>query len=309
MSKTIIRTFVILLITSCVCLAGETAGSENKDKTTDQEPQDVNSTVLVSLGDRELTIGQAKWGLPSYEPSRLVWFAKMWLEVELFYEDAQRQGLTEQEKNKFLADLEMKKTYSVPLARDIVKVEISDEEVKDYYEKNKFENTTIKTPAQFSFSHIQVKTLREAENAIKFIKGGEDFNEMAKKVSIAEDAQKGGKYRGVTKAVEQKFGREFLEALEKAKTGQVIGPIQVEGGFEIARLERHTKSTIRSFDRVKSTLKSKLSRERGQAQYDEYINKLKEKSKYTIEKSEVLLEMEKEVESQTKAGPSITKRN
>ncbi|MHC5074192.1 MAG: hypothetical protein ACYTFE_05140, partial [Planctomycetota bacterium] len=83
MSKTIIRTFVILLITSCVCLAGETAGSENKDKTTDQEPQDVNSTVLVSLGDRELTIEQAKWGLPSYEPSRLVWFAKMWLEVEL----------------------------------------------------------------------------------------------------------------------------------------------------------------------------------------------------------------------------------
>jgi parvulin-like peptidyl-prolyl isomerase len=287
------------------CLAAETTEPQAEDKAAVQEePQDINSVVLVSLGDRELTMGQVKWMVPDGDPKKIASFTKMWLEVELLYEQAQRQGLTEDKKEAFRADMAMKSSFGTYIVNSKFKdVEVTDEEVRDYYEKNKFEDLQLYMPAIFSISHIRVATLKEAENTLKFVKGGEDFNELAKKVSIAEDAQRGGKYKGAAKAVEQRYGKEFLDALEKAQTGQVIGPVQVEGGFEIARLEQYTEKAAQQFERVKTRIKTDLLRERRKAAFDNFINELKEKTKYKIEKSEKLLEMEKEAELKT-APPS-----
>jgi parvulin-like peptidyl-prolyl isomerase len=303
----IIRTafFCVLMIVISGCLAGEAPEPAAEDEAASQEePQDINSVVLVSLGEKALTMGQVKWMVPDGDPKKIASFTKMWLETELLYEQAQRQGLTEDKKEAFLADMAMKRSFvRVMVNSKFQNVEVTDEEVRDYYEKNKFEDLQLYTPAIFSISHIRVGTLREAENTLKFVKGGEDFNELAKKVSIADDAQRGGRYKGAAKAVEQRYGKEFLEALEKAQTGQVIGPVQVEGGFEIARMEQYTEASARPFERAKGRIKTNLLKERRKAAFDNFINELKEKTKYKIEKSEALLEMEKEAESQT-APPS-----
>jgi parvulin-like peptidyl-prolyl isomerase len=302
----IIRTafFCVLMIVISGCLASEAPEPAAEDKAAIQEePQDVNSTVLVSLGEKALTMGQVKWMVPDGDPKKIASFTKMWLETELLYEQAQRQGLTEDKKEAFLADMAMKRSFVRVMVNSKFKnVEVTDEEVRDYYEKNKFEDLQHR-PAIFSISHIRVATLKEAENTLKFVKGGEDFNELAKKVSIAEDAQRGGKYKGAAKAVEQRYGKEFLEALEKAQTGQVIGPVQVEGGFEIARMEQYTEASARPFERAKGRIKTNLLKERRKAAFDNFINELKEKTKYKIEKSEKLLEMEKETEAPPQPGP------
>jgi parvulin-like peptidyl-prolyl isomerase len=282
------------------CLAAETAEPQAEDKTVSQEPQDINSVVLVSLGEKALTIGQAKWVVRDEDPAKLSGYAKMWLEVELLYEEAQRQGLTEDKKEAFRADMAMKRTFGNVIVSSMFKnVEVTDQEVKDYYEKNKFENRQLYTPAIFSISHIRVGTLREAQNALKFIKGGEDFNELAKKVSIADDAQRGGKYKGAVTGIEQRYGKEFLEALKKAKTGEVIGPVQVTDGYEIARMEQYTEASARPFERAKGRIKTDLLKEKRKAIFDDLMNELKGKTKYKIEKSEKLLEMEKEAELKT----------
>jgi peptidyl-prolyl cis-trans isomerase C len=305
MSMTITRTaFCVLMIVISGCLASETTEPDAENKAAAEEPQDVNSIVLVSFGDKQLTIEQAKWVVRDEDPAKLSSYAKMWLEVELLYEEAQRQGLTEDKKEAFRADMAMKRSFGNHIVNGIfTNIEVTDEEVRDYYEKNKFEDLQLYTPAIFSLSHIRVATLREAQNALKFVKGGEDFNELAKKVSITEDAQRGGKYRGAAKAIEKRYGNDFLDALKKAKTGQVVGPIQVTDGYEIARLEQYTEQVFKKFERVKGRIKTDKLRERRKATFDNFINELKGKTKYKIEKSEKLLEMEKEVESQT-ASPS-----
>jgi parvulin-like peptidyl-prolyl isomerase len=308
MCTTIIRKAVFLLfLTTACCLSLETNRNEADKEVAAEPSQEDASLVLVTLGDKQLTVEQAKWALPADSVINLVNYANFWVETELLYEEAQRQGITEHGKEAFLADINRKKTFGQFVVRNNqINLEVTDEEVKEYYDKNKVTDPYIYIPAIFAFSHIQVGTLREAENAIKFIKAGEDFNELAKKVSIAEDAEKGGKVDRLGPALTaKKFGREFRDALEKEKAsiGRVIGPIKVSDHYEVVRLEGYTPTKPRPFERMKGRIKTRMLEEKRKASYDKLINELKGKTKYKIEKSKTLLEMEKETESKTRPVP------
>jgi len=300
MRRSVIRAvFCVLMVLISGCLAVETVTPGVENETAVDQPQDVNDTVLVSLGDRQLTMEQVKWALRDTDPKKVVRFVDFWIQMELLYEEAQRRGITEHGEAAFLAELDMKKRFGPYITRSRDVEMITDKELKDYYNKNKLTDPATYIPAVFSFSHIRVKTQKEAENVIKLIKNGEDFNELAKKISIAKDASRGGKIpKREHGMIERVYGKAFFEALERAKVGQVTGPVQVDDCYEIIRLERHTPKKLRPYEKIKNNLRAKLLRERRKAAFDDLMKELKEKTRYTIEKSDAFLKMEQEVESQ-----------
>ncbi|MHC4131019.1 MAG: peptidylprolyl isomerase [Planctomycetota bacterium] len=298
-TRIIMTVFCLSLIIISGCLASESTKPQLENEGAAKSEEDPNSTVLVTIGDKQLTLGQAKWGARTMSAKSLSEYADLWAQTELLFKEAQRLGITERQKEAFLADMAMKRAFSQHVIQETIdQIVVTDEEVKDYYDKNVFTDSLLNEPAVFGFSHIRVKGLREAENVIKFVKGGEDFNELAKKVSIAEDAEKGGKVTGMGRnLIAKRHGKEIRDALEKSdkRVGQLIGPLAVSDYYEVVRLERYRPAKAKPFEKRRPRIKMDMIKERRAASVDKLMSDVKEKRGYKVVKSQALTELEQEV--------------
>lgn len=93
--------------------------------------------------------------------------------------------------------------------------------------------TTVKptsTAGQLRALHILVKTRQEAEEILKSIESGKDFQELARAKSIAPSAVKGGDLGYFNKG---DFSPEIERVIESLKVDQVSGIIETDFGFNI----------------------------------------------------------------------------
>ena len=167
-------------------------------------------------------------------------------------------------------------------------VEISEDEMKKYYEENKDDFYVDTVTA----SHILIKTIddegnelsdtkkkeakKTAEEALEKVKAGEDFATIAKEYSEDSSASSGGELGT--------FGRgEMVTAFEDAAFGMKVGEIsdivETEYGYHIIKVTDKVDKQ-ETYDEVKDEIKSILASEK----YTEYVEKLKNDS--TIEQKE-----------------------
>ena len=145
----------------------ETAQPVSKELVSDNNSPD----VLISLGDEKLTVQQLEWLQPNANEQQIAGITKWWLENELLYAEAKKRGIANKPKAKFVAELTKKKIISQQLAANVYEsVEISDQNVLDYYEKNKQLDPSLTQPGFLGFSHIRTRTAEEAQAAIERIK-------------------------------------------------------------------------------------------------------------------------------------------
>lgn len=162
-------------------------------------------------------------------------------------------------------------------------VEISEDEMKKYYEENKDDFYVDTVTA----SHILIKTIdddgnelsdekkkeakKKAEEALSKVKAGEDFATIAKEYSEDTSASSGGELGT--------FGRgQMVTAFEDAAFGMKVGEIsdivETEYGYHIIKVTDKVDKQ-ETYDEVKDEIKSILTNEK----YDEYLEKLKTDSK------------------------------
>lgn len=264
----------------------ETAKAESKELASE------TSEIIISLGDKKLTMEQIKWIHPDTDNRKMAWFADWWLENELLYAEAKRRGITKEPKAKFIAELMKKKVFSQELTsrvRDAVK--ISDEKALTYYEENKETDLRIKQPGYLSFSHIRTKTLEEAQAVLERIKAGEDISALAKELSVHLDARRGGVARRyMYEIVEKRFGTKFFEALVAAKEGELMGPIKIkDNAYEVARLDGKIEpKPPLLFEKVKDQIKSLLERTEKANAFKSLLDSLKKEAADKIVRSPLI---------------------
>ncbi len=254
-------------------------------------------TVLMTYGEQQLTMRHILWVNPTAESdvSMIRKIADYWLDSQLLYEEAVSRNLGDDPRIKFLSDMAAKKVFAGELVnhvRDNVSVDAN--AVTKYYEENKEKDPSLKTPLYLSFSHVQTNTLAEAEDVRKRIEAGENINELAKELSVAKDAKKGGKAaKYQEKTVKGRFSEEFLVAFNKASEGEIIGPIKVKNDkYEVARHEGKRRSKLKPFKDVEKAISSRLDGEAKQKAIKKLFESLREKSKSKIEKMGVLKDIE-----------------
>ncbi|MEN6385180.1 MAG: peptidyl-prolyl cis-trans isomerase, partial [Phycisphaerales bacterium] len=158
---------------------------------------------------------------------------------------------------------------------------------KKYYEENKEKDPRLMEPAYLSFSHITVDTNEQAAAIRQRLEKGEEINELAKTLSVASDAKKGGKavkFREET--VRQQYGKPFFDALKSASEGEIVGPIQnSQGKYEIARHEGSRAPKVLDYEKVKDQIKASLEGQQKKESIEKLINDLreKEKSRYKLQ--------------------------
>ncbi|MGI9373938.1 MAG: peptidylprolyl isomerase [Hyphomicrobiales bacterium] len=166
------------------------------------------------------------------------------------------------------------KFYQLKALRDAyfeekIKPQIDDEYVRKVYEEEK-EKTEIRRAARAR--HIVVGTEGEAQEALKKVKAGEDFAELAKQISRDSAAQKGGDL-GFFEAKE--MVPQFSEIVFKLKPGEIGGPVETPFGWHIVKLEEFKEVGAKPFEDVKNGLKVILLRKRVQDLVADYRNRSK----------------------------------
>ncbi|MBM4136999.1 MAG: peptidylprolyl isomerase [Nitrospira sp.] len=200
---------------------------------------------------------------------------------EVLYQEAVKKNLNKDaEYLKKVEDFKKITLVSLLLEKEIEdKAKVTDQEVKDYYDKNKADFAPIN---QIRASHILLKTEAEAKKVFERLKKGEDFAQIAKKSSIDPgSAKKGGDLGYISKG---QMVREFEAAALKLKQGEISEPVKTQFGYHIIKVTDKKMGNVIDFEQVKDLLSQRLSAKKQKEVFDSYMEGLKKSYKVEINK-------------------------
>lgn len=169
----------------------------------------------------------------------------------------------EEVKNDMLKNYAMHKIFN--------EVTINDDEVLDYYNKNK---DTLFSPTTYKASHILVEEEKEANKILDEIANGLDFSEAAKKYSIDPSKDNGGSLGTFPKGV---MVAEFQEGLDKLSIGEVSKPVKSQFGYHLIKLDDKNVNE-QNFEDIKDNVRSTYEMIKRQEKYLELVNDLYKES-------------------------------
>lgn len=144
-------------------------------------------------------------------------------------------------------------------------IDLSEDELREYYESNK--DSFIKVRA----SHILVKNVEEANEILKRIESGENFESLAMARSIdTQTSAQGGDLGYFTKGSMVEEYKEIEDTAFSLEVGEVSGLIKTDFGYHIVLVE----DRLESFEDLKEEIKEALKNEK----YYEELDKLTEKA-------------------------------
>ncbi|PKQ36879.1 MAG: hypothetical protein CVT59_10340 [Actinobacteria bacterium HGW-Actinobacteria-1] len=160
--------------------------------------------------------------------------------------------------------------------------EISDAEIKAYYDANKAQ---FQTAAQSQLSHILISvpttaTADEkaaakatAEKVLKELQGGADFAALAKKYSEDPGSKDSGGDLGWSST--DSYVAEFKAAADKLKKGELSGLVETDYGYHIILKVDEKAAAQQALADVTETIKANLVQEARNKTFTEYLDKLK----------------------------------
>ena len=166
-------------------------------------------------------------------------------------------------------------------------ITISDEEVTKYYEAHK---TEFVRPEQVALREIVVSTegkkpeelpdlKKKAETALKRVQDGEDFGEIAKRLSDGSTKSQGG-FLGVYKRGE--LSKELEDKVFQMKRKELTGVMETKQGFLVLEVLEHYDEGEQSLAKVKNEIMDKLYSARMEPAMREYLKTLREQSYVVI---------------------------
>lgn len=185
---------------------------------------------------------------------------KTLLESEKKYEDAlAKAGLTTQSLRYSIYKEEMIKRFHSKM----IETTLSEEELKNYYEKNKYK---FKEPQKIKTRIIYVKNdptdpkgktkaKQKIDEAFKKIKDGEDFADVAAKYSTAMSRIKGGDMGYLHKGMLEPAVEEKAFAMDKGSVSEII---EDDIGYFIVKVEDKSEQNQLTFEAVKKSLSKEL---------------------------------------------------
>ena len=189
------------------------------------------------------------------------------LQIQAAYEkgfdkDPQIISRLDQEKDKLLLNQLFQKEV-------LSKAKVTDKDVEDFYKK---------LGERIKVRHILVKTKKEADQIYQALKGGANFDSLAKEKSIDPGTkEKGGDLGFITWNALLGLGP-FKEAAFKLKPNEISHPVKTIAGWHVIKLEERKKEEQKPFAEEKDRLKMSLQMMRQQEAALTYVYDLMEKS-------------------------------
>jgi peptidyl-prolyl cis-trans isomerase SurA len=270
--------------------AEEDAKNECQNRCTPEQLQtdieDRQKHTLRDLVDQSLLVQRAKDMGVSVEPELIKRLDAIRTDNKLpSMEELEKavsgQGLNfEDFKNNIRNTLLTQRVISSEVGSHIT---VSDDEITKYYEAHK---TEYVRPEQVALREIVVSTegkkpeelpdlKKKAETALKRVQDGEDFGEIAKRLSDGSTKSQGG-LLGVYKRGE--LSKELEDKVFKMKRKDLSEVMETKQGFLILEVLEHYDEGEQSLAKVKNEIMDKLYSARMEPAMREYLKTLREQS-------------------------------
>src|SRR5216684_771282 len=274
--------------------AEEDAKTECQNRCTPEQLQtdieDRQKHTLRDLVDQSLLVQRAKDMGVSVEPELIKRLDAIRIDnklptMEAFEDAVKAQGLNwEDFKNNIKNTLLTQRVISSEVGSHIT---VSDEEITKYYEAHKSE---FVRPEQVALREIVVNTegkkpeelpdlKKKAETALKRVQDGEDFAEIAKRLSDGSTKSQGG-FLGIYKRGE--LSKELEEKVFKMKRNDLTEVLETRQGFLVLQVLEHYDEGEQSLAKVKNEIMDKLYSARMEPAMREYLKTLREQSYVVI---------------------------
>ena len=189
------------------------------------------------------------------------------IEKRLLIQEGRRVGAEEQpEIQKAQAALRAQRAGEGFFADQVTKnVTATDEQVAAVY---------VRLGERFNAKHIVVPSRAEAQRARERVQAGEEFGEVARSVSRAETASRGGDVGIVQSGRLDPKVEDALWALKKGETSQ---PFETPDGWNLLHVVERTSVELPKLEdvraRIKASLEQRAARERSAALFRELAKK------------------------------------
>jgi peptidyl-prolyl cis-trans isomerase SurA len=274
--------------------AEEEAKAECQNRCTPEQLQiaieDRQKNALRDLVDQSLLVQRAKDMGVSVEPEVIKKLDAIRIENKLgSMEDLEKavsgQGMNwEDFKNNIRNTLLTQRVISSEVGSH---VNISDDEINKYYEAHKAE---FVRPEQVALREIVVSTegkkpedlpdlKKKAELALKRVQDGEDFGEIAKRLSDGSTKSQGG-FLGIYKRGE--LSKELEDKVFAMKRNELTEVMETKQGFLVLQVLEHYDEGQQSLAKVKNEIMDKLYSGRMEPAMREYLKTLREQSYVVI---------------------------
>ena len=166
-------------------------------------------------------------------------------------------------------------------------ITIGDEEIQKYYGEHKAE---FVRPEQVALRAIEVNTegkkpedvpalKTKAETALKRVKDGEDFGEIAKRLSDGSTGKEGG-FLGTYKKGE--LSKELEDRVFKMKRNELTEIIETKQGYLILQVLEHYDEGEQPIEKVRNDITDRLYSQRMEPALRTYLKTLREQSYVVI---------------------------
>ena len=166
-------------------------------------------------------------------------------------------------------------------------ISIGESDAQKYYQAHKSE---FVRPEQVALREIIVNTegkkdselpdlKKKAETALKRVKDGEDFGEIAKRLSDGATKEQGG-YIGMFKRGE--LAKQLEEVVFKMKRNDLTEVIETKQGYLVFQVLEHYDEGEQGFEKVKNEIMDHLYNEKLEPAVREYLKTLREQSYVVI---------------------------
>ena len=157
-------------------------------------------------------------------------------------------------------------------------IEITDEELKTYFDENK---DSLGEAEQVKASHILVEGEETAKEIKQKLADGADFAELAKEYSTDEGSKENGGELGF-------FPRgtmvtEFEDVAFSLPMNEISEPVKSDYGYHIIKVEEKKEAKEADFDDSKAAIKETLIDEKMESEYTTWLEE--KKKDYDIENS------------------------
>jgi peptidyl-prolyl cis-trans isomerase SurA len=252
--------------------------------------EDTQMNALRNLIDQSLLVQRGKDMSINVEPEVIKQLDQIRIEnkldsMESLEKAVESQGLNwEDFKNNIRNGILTKKVINNEVGSHI---SIGKDEIKKYYEEHKKDYIR---PEQVVLRSIEVNTAgkdaadaaelkKKADTALKRVKDGEDFGEIAKRYSDGATAKQGG-YLGQYKRGE--LSPQLEDAVFKLKKNDLTDVMETKQGFLIIQVLEHYDEGQQPLEKVENEIMDKLYGERMEPALREYLKTLREESYVVI---------------------------
>lgn len=239
--------------------------------------------ILATVGETEITQDEVQEfithlgpqaGMQFNNPEGMKQITTELVNQELLYLEAKKLEMDKEEEfTNELKKVEKNVLKQYAINKLMKEIEVKDEEVKDFYEKNK---EMFKKPEMVKASHILVEAKEKAEEILEKIKGGLGFEEAAKEYSTCPSKDRGGDLGEFGKG---QMVPEFEEVAFKLEKDEISEPVETQFGYHIIKLFDKKEEALSEYEEVEGQIRQQLIAMKQQKAYLDKAEELKKEFK------------------------------